>query len=1085
MKKIIIVLLLFISYFSHAQSPKLNVKGVDSVKVKMNQMLVSVKIIGNIAYTTAEMHFYNSGSRQMEGELLFPLPEGVSVSRYAIDINGKMREAVPVNKNKGKQVFEAVEHRRVDPGLLEKVDGNNFRTRIYPILPNKERIVVIGYEQELSNYDKNNLAYQLVSKYPYKLDKFEININVLGANDIPSIIKDESETSQMHKLVEVSGKTTYVTDFKMISYQPSEKLLIKIPVQNEIPNVVVQSLEGQHYFYANTTLNNNRIKKPNPSTIGLLWDNSLSCKNKDLDKELAVLEGYFKEVKNTKVTLYLLNYTFEKEKTYTVVNGDWAELKSVLKGIQYDGGTRFSSLKLPPYDEYLFFTDGLSSLSDNEISKTKKPIYTISSMVSSDYAFLNYCSMKTGGSFVNLNQLSVEKALDKMMYLNLKFLGIKENYSVVEVYPSVGTTVSGSFSVSGISLKPQNEIVLLFGYTDQTILEKKILLNVNDKSSVEANIEKIWAQKKLVDMEIQPNKNATEIESLGKKYGLITPKTSLIVLEDINDYILYDIMPPQELREQYDVLMKQRGETARATKQSNWEQIAGYYTELEAWWKKDVKYVVSKPVSKPKSVVATTITTPTTINGNIRGVVTEGGLPLPGVAVVVKGTTRGTQTDMEGRYGINAQPGDVLVFSFIGMEDSMLTLGNTTNTYNVVMTASTKQLEEVVVTALGIRRDEGQSNVIGEKNEEIVIDQPTGEGDKGAEIVEDEQSGVVRSLAGRVSGVQISSNSMESAINGNVADSLRTRANGYNSNQVKTTTWNPDRAYLKALEAAPKEKRYTLYLELRNEQLSNPSFYFDVANYFYNAGDKQKGLLILSNIADLSLESHQLYKSLTYQLRQWEAYEDALFVAGKVAKWGGHEPQSHRDLALTLEDNKQYQAAFDTLLNALETNYFSEMRGHYDGIEDIILMDINRMLSEHKEIDSGKLDKKYITKMPVAIRIILNWNQMDTDIDLHVIEPTGEECYYGKKNTEAGARFSKDFTQGYGPEQYLLRNSVKGKYVIKTNFYGENTLTQNGPATVLVEIYTTDAKGKSERKLQTIQLGTIKENQNLAEIMID
>lgn len=54
-----------------------------------------------------------------------------------------MREAVPVNKNKGKQVFEAVEHRRVDPGLLEKVEGNNFRTRIYPILPNNERIVLI------------------------------------------------------------------------------------------------------------------------------------------------------------------------------------------------------------------------------------------------------------------------------------------------------------------------------------------------------------------------------------------------------------------------------------------------------------------------------------------------------------------------------------------------------------------------------------------------------------------------------------------------------------------------------------------------------------------------------------------------------------------------------------------------------------------------------------------------------------------------------------------------------------------------------------------------------------------------------
>ncbi len=1082
MKKITFVLLLLISCISQAQSPKLTVKGSDSLKVKMKEMLVNVNIVGNIAYTTAEMHFYNSGTRQMEGELLFPLPEGVSVSRYAIDINGKMREAVPVNKSKGKQVFEAVEHRRVDPGLLEKVDGNNFRTRIYPILPEKERVVLIGYEQELSNYDKNNLAYQIVSKYPYKLDKFEININVLGANTAPSIITEGKENKEMEK-IPVSGQTIYATFFKMISYQPSEKLLIKIPVQSKIPNVVVQPVNGQNYFYATTTVDNNKIKKQYPDTIGLIWDNSLSCKNRDLDKELAVLEGYFKEIKNTKVTLYLLNYTFEKENVYSIVNGDWAALKSVLKNVSYDGGTRFSNLKLPVHDEYLFFTDGLSSLSDAEISKIKKPIYTISSQVSSDYAFLNYCSMRTGGTFINLNQLNVEKALDKLMNLNLKFLGIKENYSVVEVYPSVGTEVSGSFSVSGISLKQKNEAVLLFGYTDKPILEKKISLNADDKTSVEGNIEKIWAQKKLADLEIQPNRNAVEIETLGKKYGLITPNTSLIVLEDINDYILYDIMPPQELREQYDVLMKQRGETARATKQSNWEQIAQYYGQLEAWWNKNTKYVVSKQKSKQETIsTRSTVTTPTTLSGNIRGVVTEGGLPLPGVSIVVKGSRIGTQTDMDGRYGINAQQGDVLEFSFIGMEQSILTIGNTTNTYNVVMTASTSTLEEVVVTAVGIKREVGQSEVRGDNNAEIVIDHPTGEGDKGVEVVEDERPGLVRSLSGSVSGVQISSNRMESR---NVADSLRTRTHNYVSNQVKTTTWNPDRVYLKALEAAPKDKKYALYLELRAEQIGNPSFYFDVANYFYANGDKQKGLLILSNIADLSLESHELYKSLTYQLRQWEAYEDALFVAGKVAKWREYEPQSHRDLALVLEDNKQYQAAFDELLKALDTSYYSEMRGQYDGIEDIILMDINRMLSEHKAIDSGKLDKKYSSKMPVAIRIILNWNQMDTDIDLHIIEPTGEECYYGKRDTEAGARFSKDFTQGYGPEQYLLRNSIKGKYSIKTNFYGENTLTRNGPATVLVEIYITDIKGKTERKLQTIQLGKVKENQNLAEIVIN
>jgi hypothetical protein len=219
-------------------------------------------------------------------------------------------------------------------------------------------------------------------------------------------------------------------------------------------------------------------------------------------------------------------------------------------------------------------------------------------------------------------------------------------------------------------------------------------------------------------------------------------------------------------------------------------------------------------------------------------------------------------------------------------------------------------------------------------------------------------------------------------------------------------------------------------------------------------------------------------------LRQWQAYEDALFTASQVVKWREQEPQAHRDLALTLEDNEQYQAAFDELIKALEVNYYGEMSGQYSGVEDIILMDLNRMIDNHRSINTDKLDKKYLNKMPVEVRIILNWNQMDTDIDLHIVEPTGEECFYGHRDTQAGARFSKDFTQGYGPEQYLLRNAVNGKYLIKTNFFGESTLTENGPTTVMVEMYITK-NGTTKRTLQTIQLGKIKENQNLAEVTID
>lgn len=1039
---VLLFFIVFIGVKCFAQSPELTVKGDDAEKVRMNKLLVNVKVVGNIAYTTAEMHFFNSGSRQVEAELIFPLPENVSVSRYAIDINGKMREAVPVNKNKGKQVFEAVEHRRVDPGLLEKVDGNNFRTRIYPLMPNGERIVIIGYEEELLTFDKNNLTYQLVSRYPKKLDKFEMNISVLGTEVAPIIAENSSDEIAFSK-----WNQSFQASIKKENFQPSEKLVFKIPIQQNIPSILMQNVGGQYYFYGSTFIQGNKIANKIPTSIGLIWDNSLSYKTRDLKKELALLDAYFQKIKNTKVTLYFLNYTFEKQKEYVVTDGNWTELKAVLETTKYDGGTRFSQINFTNNDEYLLFSDGLSSLSENVLPKTKKSIYTITSSVSADFAFLNYTAMQTGGNFVNLNQINTEIALDKLINANLKFLGIKENLTLTDLFPIEGTTVSGNFSFSGISLNPKNEITLLFGYKNEIAIERKITLDALVQNTNDVNIEKLWAQKKIANLDFQYAKNADEIELLGKKYGIITKNTSLIVLEDIHDYISYDIIPPAELRAEFDRIKKQEQDNNLAQQKNNWESIQSYYEGLNTWWKKNIKYQGQKIASKYKYKRETPLTR-RVANETIQG--------DPNAELTVEPVGNGAASIVIEENNVNNVPPpppapkvDMVKY----VKPDVAKAEETTEEpqkIEIIKDIKDKKvgLEEVVVVGYGVQK---KSNATA-----------------GYFAKETIEPGLTNNLAQAL-------NNVSSELKNSVSDTLTF------DSKNNDKTWNPDRLYLKALAKAPKEKQYDLYIELRNAQERNPSFYFDVAHFFYNQGNVKKALQVISNIADLGLENHQLYKTLTYTLRQWKDYEDALFTAKQVAKWREHEPQSIRDYAMTLEDTGKYQDAFDQLIKALEVNYYGEMSGQYEGVEDIILMDLNRLIIEHKGLKTDKLTKKYQEKMPVDIRIIMNWNLMDVDLDLHVIEPNREECYYGHTKTVAGARFSKDFTEGYGPEQYLIRNAVKGKYQIRTNYYGETELTENGPATIMVEIYTTQA-GKTSKTLKTIQLGKVKENEVLAEI---
>ena len=83
----------------------------------------------------------------------------------------------------------------------------------------------------------------------------------------------------------------------------------------------------------------------------------------------------------------------------------------------------------------------------------------------------------------------------------------------------------------------------------------------------------------------------------------------------------------------------------------------------------------------------------------------EDGLGLPGATVLVKGTTVGTTTDLDGNYSINVPAGsDVLIFSFVGLKASEVAIGNR-SVVNVTLTVDASQLSEVVVTAIGIERE--------------------------------------------------------------------------------------------------------------------------------------------------------------------------------------------------------------------------------------------------------------------------------------------------------------------------------------------------------------------------------------------
>ena len=284
--------------------------------------------------------------------------------------------------------------------------------------------------------------------------------------------------------------------------------------------------------------------------------------------------------------------------------------------------------------------------------------------------------------------------------------------------------------------------------------------------------------------------------------------------------------------------------------------------------------------------------------------------------------------------------------------------------------------------------------------------------------------------------------------------------------------------YLKEIKLTEKVNRYLKYLALRQYYISKPTYFFDVATYFLKSGDKSNGLTILSNLAELENGSYELYKMLGYKLKEAGEYEGELSAFKKVKELRPNDPQSYRDCALAYLDLGNYQQALDMLYEGMTKSYSNEMDRMYSGIEEIFLTEINRIIALHKnELNLKNINKKIIAPMPSDVRVVMNWNMNNTDIDLWVTDPNGEKCFYSHKTTAIGGRISDDFTEGFGPEQFLLKTGAKGKYKIQIDYYSDTQATLAGPTTIMAEIYLYYGTNKEIKKIVTLQMQKEKEGE--------
>ena len=327
---------------------------------------------------------------------------------------------------------------------------------------------------------------------------------------------------------------------------------------------------------------------------------------------------------------------------------------------------------------------------------------------------------------------------------------------------------------------------------------------------------------------------------------------------------------------------------------------------------------------------------------------------------------------------------------------------------------------------------------------------------------------------------------------------------------VTLAAWDPKTPYVDALKAAKKGEEYAAYLCQAEKFGQSPAFYLDCAGWFFKAGLRELALRIISNLAEFKLEDAALWRTMGWRLREAGAYDEAVRAFRHALALRGEEGQSRRDLALVLcERGKarfgkgdQSEAHADlvealTLFHAAAFTNFarrSTRRSNDLQVAIIALEELNGLIAWCAAQEwstplsapvAPTMDEAYRRDLPMDIRIVMSWDADETDIDIHVLEPNGEEAFYSNRRTAEGGFVGEDVTTGYGPEEYLGKDAQKGVYKVLSNYFASHQQALTGAATVTATVYTNWARKDEHRQTLTLRLDKPKDKHLIGEVKVE
>ncbi|HJW93728.1 MAG TPA: VIT domain-containing protein [Thermoanaerobaculia bacterium] len=548
---------------------------------------VTVSIHDQIAKTSIDQEFFNPSNARLEGMYIFPLPKGAVIRDFSMEVDGKMLSAELLDAVKARGIYEDIVRKMRDPALLEYIGNGAFKVRIFPIEPRSTKRVKLSYSEALTS-DAGLFRYT----YPLNTEKFSaaplddvsIRVDLESQHGLKTIFCPSHDVEVRRK-----GARNAVIGFEAKRTKPDTDFTLYFSADDQGVglNATCHRVAGEPgYFLLAITPAYDTGKRAQPKDITFVLDVSGSMAGEKIAQAKRALKFCLANL-NADDRFDVIRFSTEADALFGRLEDASAEnvkkAREYVDGLRAIGGTNSEealtlALKTNRAESsrpkvVIFITDGKPTVGETDEDRLVKRvtdanvehlrIFTFGVGDDLNTHFLDKLTEATHAARTYVSEkedleLPVSSFYEKikspvLVDISLEFdrgLGVTKVYprDLPDLFKGNQLTVFGRYGGTGSH-------VTLRGKVEGKSISIPYLVPFPAREDDNELIAPLWAAQRIgylldqIRLHGQEKELVDEVTELARKYGIVTPYTSYLIMEDEKVRVrredqVFNVMPP-------------------------------------------------------------------------------------------------------------------------------------------------------------------------------------------------------------------------------------------------------------------------------------------------------------------------------------------------------------------------------------------------------------------------------------------------------------------------------------------------------------------------------------------------------------